>query len=136
MTDLSRLRRQAILKQSTGCIELAELLVETDKPVPASAAHLLRRALATLAELPPEDRATPAAQLLTGEALRALGQWQEALEPLRLALEQRHRILLRDCRSFEGLDGTWLRLALQDRAGNRRLLGALAREWPRLRGGG
>jgi len=87
MTDLSRLRRQAILKQSTGCIELAELLVETDKPVPASAAHLLRRALATLAELPPEDRATPAAQLLTGEALRALGQWQEALEPLRLVAE-------------------------------------------------
>lgn len=58
------------------------------------------------------------------------------LEPLRLALEQRHRILLRDCRSFEGLDGTWLRLALQDRTGNRRLLAALAREWPRLRGGG
>ena len=57
------------------------------------------------------------------------------LEPLRLALEQRHRILLRDCRSFEGLDGTWLRLALQDRAGNRRLLAALGREWPGLRGG-
>ncbi|MEI7951441.1 MAG: threonine-phosphate decarboxylase, partial [Synechococcaceae cyanobacterium ELA182] len=58
------------------------------------------------------------------------------LEPLRLALEERHRILLRDCRSFEGLDGTWLRLALQDRAGNRRLLAALGREWPRVRAGG
>ncbi len=58
------------------------------------------------------------------------------LEPLRLALEQRHRILLRDCRSFEGLDGTWLRLALQDRAGNRRLLAALGREWTGVRGGG
>ncbi len=58
------------------------------------------------------------------------------LEPLRLALEQRHRILLRDCRSFEGLDGTWLRLALQDRSGNRRLLAALGREWPRLRAAG
>ncbi|MFZ0408498.1 MAG: aminotransferase class I/II-fold pyridoxal phosphate-dependent enzyme [Cyanobium sp.] len=58
------------------------------------------------------------------------------LEPLRLALEQRHRILLRDCRSFEGLDGTWLRLALQDRAGNRRLLAALEREWPGVRAGG
>ena len=58
------------------------------------------------------------------------------LEPLRLALEQRHRILLRDCRSFEGLDGTWLRLALQDRAGNRRLLAALGREWPGVRAGG
>ena len=58
------------------------------------------------------------------------------LEPLRLALEQRHRILLRDCRSFEGLDGTWLRLALQDRAGNRRLLAALGREWPGIRADG
>ena len=58
------------------------------------------------------------------------------LEPLRLALEQRHRILLRDCRSFEGLDGTWLRLALQDRSGNRRLLRALKEEWPGIRDGG
>jgi len=51
------------------------------------------------------------------------------LEPLRLALERRHRILLRDCRSFEGLDGSWLRIGLQDRRGNRRLLRALRREW-------
>ena len=49
MTDMVRLRRQAILKQTAGCIELAEMLVETDKPVPPSAANLLRRALATLA---------------------------------------------------------------------------------------
>jgi histidinol-phosphate/aromatic aminotransferase/cobyric acid decarboxylase-like protein len=51
-----------------------------------------------------------------------------SLEPLRLALEQRHRILLRDCRSFEGLGESWLRLGYQDRAGNRRLVDALARE--------
>lgn len=87
MTDMVRLRRQAILKQAAGCIELAELLVETDKPVPPSAANLLRRALATLAELPAAERAAPAAQLLAGEALRALGHWQEALEPLRIVAE-------------------------------------------------
>ena len=51
-----------------------------------------------------------------------------SLEPLRLALEQRHRILLRDCRSFEGLGESWLRLGYQDRSGNRRLVDALARE--------
>ncbi len=51
-----------------------------------------------------------------------------ALEPLRLALESQHRILLRDCRSFEGLDASWLRIGLQDRRGNRRLLRALSRE--------
>ncbi|MFM1811542.1 MAG: hypothetical protein RLZZ336_480, partial [Cyanobacteriota bacterium] len=54
-----------------------------------------------------------------------------SLEPLRLSLEQRQHVLLRDCRSFEGLDDRWLRLGLQDRGGNRRLLQALAREWGR-----
>jgi len=49
-----------------------------------------------------------------------------SLQPLRLALERRHRILVRDCRSFEGLGEDWLRIAVQDRAGNRRLLAALA----------
>ena len=49
-----------------------------------------------------------------------------SLEPLRLGLEH-HRILVRDCRSFEGLDDTWIRLALLDRAGHRRLLSALRR---------
>jgi histidinol-phosphate/aromatic aminotransferase/cobyric acid decarboxylase-like protein len=51
-----------------------------------------------------------------------------SLEPLRQVLESRHRILLRDCRSFEGLGEGWLRIALLDRAGNRRLLRALRRE--------
>ena len=56
------------------------------------------------------------------------GGQPESLEPLRLALEQRHRILVRDCRSFSGLDASWLRIGLQDRHGHRRLLRALARE--------
>jgi histidinol-phosphate/aromatic aminotransferase/cobyric acid decarboxylase-like protein len=51
-----------------------------------------------------------------------------SLEPLRGALECRQRVLLRDCRSFEGLGECWLRIGLQDRAGNRRLLRALAIE--------
>jgi len=67
-----------------------------------------------------------------------------SLEPLRLALESRHRILVRDCRSFPGLEESWLRIALSDRRGRQRLLGALAREGallqasrarPRQRGG-
>jgi histidinol-phosphate/aromatic aminotransferase/cobyric acid decarboxylase-like protein len=51
-----------------------------------------------------------------------------SLQPLRLALEERHRILLRDCRSFDGLGETWLRIGLQNRSGNRRILRALAQE--------
>jgi histidinol-phosphate/aromatic aminotransferase/cobyric acid decarboxylase-like protein len=55
---------------------------------------------------------------------------EASLEPLRLALERRHGILVRDCRSFVGLGEHWLRIGLQDRRGHRRLLGALARELP------
>ncbi|MFM7466058.1 MAG: threonine-phosphate decarboxylase, partial [Cyanobium sp.] len=62
--------------------------------------------------------------------VRGRGPGGEAmsLEPLRLALEERHRILLRDCRAFAGLDGSWLRIALADGRGRRRLLGALEQE--------
>ncbi|EAQ70498.1 aminotransferase class I and II family protein [Synechococcus sp. RS9909] len=51
-----------------------------------------------------------------------------SLQPLREALESRHRILLRDCRSFEGLDESWLRIGVQNRRGNRRILAAMRRE--------
>jgi histidinol-phosphate/aromatic aminotransferase/cobyric acid decarboxylase-like protein len=50
---------------------------------------------------------------------------KKSLEPLRLTLEQQHHILLRDCRSFRGLNDNYLRVALSDRAGNRRLIKAL-----------
>ena len=42
-------------------------------------------------------------------------------------LEQRHRILLRDCRSFHGLGERWLRIGLQTRRSNRRIVEALRR---------
>ena len=54
-----------------------------------------------------------------------------SLVPLREALEQRHRILLRDCRSFEGLGETWLRIGLQSRRNNRRIVRALREELQR-----
>ena len=57
---------------------------------------------------------------------------QHALVPLREALESRHRILLRDCRSFSGLDGAWLRIGLQARGNNRRIIRALRQELSRL----
>ena len=34
-------------------------------------------------------------------------------------------VLLRDCRSFEGLGECWLRIGLQNRSGNRRIVRAL-----------
>ena len=59
-----------------------------------------------------------------------------SLQPLREALEVRHRILLRDCRSFEGLDSSWLRIGYQSRRGNRRIIRAMRMELfeQRLRG--
>ncbi|MFM7452816.1 MAG: threonine-phosphate decarboxylase, partial [Cyanobium sp.] len=45
-------------------------------------------------------------------------------------LADRHGVLVRQCHSFAGLAGRWLRLGLQDRRGNRRLLRALAAELP------
>ena len=48
-----------------------------------------------------------------------------SLIPLREALENDHRILLRDCRSFAGLGETWLRIGLQSPRNNRRIVGAL-----------
>jgi L-threonine-O-3-phosphate decarboxylase len=51
-----------------------------------------------------------------------------SLQPLREAMETRHRILLRDCRSFEGLDESWLRIGYQSHHGNRRIIQAMRTE--------
>ena len=53
---------------------------------------------------------------------------EHSLVPLRQALERRHHILLRDCRSFEGLGENWLRLGYQSHRNNRRILRALRQE--------
>ena len=85
MDTFAPTRRAKLLSNAAGSIELAELLVDGADPPPESARRLLRRALATLAELPASDRADPQCLLLEGEALRALGEWQAALEPLAAA---------------------------------------------------
>jgi histidinol-phosphate/aromatic aminotransferase/cobyric acid decarboxylase-like protein len=82
---------------------------------------------AGLAAVPGLEPLTSAANFLLVRG-RTGGGAALSLEPLRLALEHRHRILLRDCRSFPGLDGSWLRIALSDRRGRQRLLRALRQE--------
>ena len=56
---------------------------------------------------------------------------EQSLVPLREAVEQHHRILLRDCRSFEGLGECWLRIGLQSRRNNRRIIRALKQKLDR-----
>ena len=65
---------------------------------------------------------------------RRLHCWPDtshSLVPLREAVEQRHRILLRDCRSFTGLGENWLRIGLQSPRNNRRIVRALRQELQR-----
>jgi tetratricopeptide (TPR) repeat protein len=88
MTAMPRHRRQAILREASGYIELGELLVQQDQPVPPSGQKLLHRALDLLALLPEPTRSTPIAKLLEGEALRALGRFEEGLASLRLVADQ------------------------------------------------
>ena len=58
-----------------------------------------------------------------------------SLRPLLEGLEARHRVLLRDCRSFIGLGEGWFRLGYQRRPANRMIYRALEREWQRFVGG-
>jgi histidinol-phosphate/aromatic aminotransferase/cobyric acid decarboxylase-like protein len=57
---------------------------------------------------------------------------EHSLVPLHQALERSHHILLRDCRSFEGLGENWLRIGYQSHRNNRRILRALRHELGRL----
>ena len=50
---------------------------------------------------------------------------QYSLVSLREAIERNHRIMLRDCRSFSGLGEKWLRIGLQNRMNNKRILRAI-----------
>lgn len=82
MTAMSSQRRQAILREAAGYIELGELLVQPDMPAPPHAEKLLLRGLAAVNQLPEPTRSRPDARLLEGEALRALGRYEEAIVPL------------------------------------------------------
>ena len=75
--------------------------------------------------------ALPAITPMPSAANYLLIRANRSLVPLREALEQRHCILLRDCRSFEGLGDTWLRIGVQSRHNNRRIVRALREELKR-----
>jgi Flp pilus assembly protein TadD len=82
-----------ILRHAAGYIELAEMLVDGESPVPPSARRLLQRALDTLGKLPAEARDAADPSLLEGEALRALGDWERAVVPLTRVAEAAPRRL-------------------------------------------
>ena len=69
--------------------------------------------------------ALPEIEPLPSAANFLLVRSERPLRPVRQHLERFNRILLRDCCSFEGLDDHWLRISLQKRRGNRRIVSAL-----------
>ncbi len=75
--------------------------------------------------------ALPGISAMASAANFLLIRADSSLLPLREALEVRHRILLRDCRSFDGLGENWLRIGYQSRRDNRRIIGAMRRELKR-----
>jgi len=70
-------------------------------------------------------------QVCPGAANYRLLYSHQSLLPLQQWLAQQ-RILVRDCRSFVGLDDHWLRIAIRERTQNRRLLTALAAGFTQL----
>jgi tetratricopeptide (TPR) repeat protein len=78
------------LRRAAGYVELGELLVDGDAPTPPAALVVLRRALDELRQLPEAERHGVQASLLEGEALRAAGEWEAALDPFTRAVAGRH----------------------------------------------
>jgi tetratricopeptide (TPR) repeat protein len=74
--------RQLLLRRAAGYLELGELLVGPDSETPPKARRLLERALDELRQLPEDARSGPLSSLIEGEALRAMGSWEEAIGPL------------------------------------------------------
>lgn len=79
--------RPLLLRRAAGYLELGELLVGPDSETPPKARRLLERALDELRQLPEDARSGPLASLIEGEALRAMGSWEEAIGPLVRAAE-------------------------------------------------
>lgn len=79
--------KQLLLRRAAGYLELGELLVGPDSETPPKARRLLERSLEELRQLPDEARLGGLASLIEGEALRAMGSWQEAIGPLTRASE-------------------------------------------------
>ncbi len=79
--------KQLLLRRAAGYLELGELLVGPDSETPPKARRLLERSLEELRQLPDEARRGGLASLIEGEALRAMGSWQEAIDPLTRASE-------------------------------------------------
>lgn len=99
MAGTDRQRRQQILREAEGYLDLISMFGEQWTPPVAIRSRLAQHSIDTLDRLTPTFAAGPQAQHLRGMALRAAERYDEAIEPLRKAAESEPSNL-----------GTWLAL--------------------------
>jgi tetratricopeptide (TPR) repeat protein len=87
MTAYSRIRRQQLLQEAEGYLDLVLVLGENWPLSPPARDRVARRALNTLSRLGESDASHHHALYLKGQAYKVLGQYQDAIEPLRQAVD-------------------------------------------------
>ncbi len=87
MAGSDRVRRQQILREAEGYLDLIGLFGEEWAPPPPVRRRLAQHSLDTLDRLAETFAAGPQAQHLRGQALRAAERYEEAIEPLKRAGE-------------------------------------------------
>jgi tetratricopeptide (TPR) repeat protein len=87
MASYSRIRRQQVLREAEGYLDLATVMSEQWPLTTAARDRVCRRALDTLARLEGNDAEHYRALHLKGQALRIMEHYQQAVHPLKKALQ-------------------------------------------------
>jgi len=89
MATYTRIRRQQLLQEAEGYLDLAMVLSDKFPLSNAARDRITRRALDTLQKLECKARSGARALFLKGQALRVMERYREAIEPLQRAAEQK-----------------------------------------------
>ncbi len=87
VSSRDRIRRQQILREAEGYLDLALMFNEAWMLEPERRQALAARSLATLDRLSSEAAEEAEALFLRGQALRTMEKYREALDPLQLAVQ-------------------------------------------------
>ena len=87
MSDFSRIRRQQILREAEGCLELVNLFADRWPLSPATRDAISARAIETLKRIENPGGLKGQILFLQGQALRHMQRFTEAVAPLREAAE-------------------------------------------------
>jgi len=87
VSGVDRIRRQQVLREAEGYLDLVSLFEGEWSPSAVSTARLANRCLDVLDRLPSNVAAGGPASFLRGQALRLLGRYSDAIAPLREAAD-------------------------------------------------